>query len=307
MELISIFPLLQDVLGTILSKLPPKDIVRTSVLSNKWKHMWTVCPKLRFDGIAICGEDVTQNYSHKFVDNVNAVLKQYHGKVVEELDIKFDFDSTLGEHLDDWVNFALLSRAKNLALNLLPAKFGLRPDRYRFPFELFNGESVSRLQHLQLSFVSFEPPSQFSGFPNLKKLDLELVRATREDLQDMLSSCFNLEWLSIVRCHIDELKVVRPLPHLLYLHVAHCAIRRIEFNAMNLQTFVYRGTWIPFYLGHALALRNARLYYIGDITLDFALTSLPGLLPCVQNLTLHSFLPLKVCALKLLSLRYFSN
>lgn len=287
----------EDVVGTILSKLPPKEIVRTSVLSNNWKHIWTVCPKLRFDGNTMCTEDVTgtQHYTQKFIDNVNGVLKQYSGKVVEELGVKFEFDATLSEHLDDWVNFALSSRTKSLALDLLPAKFGLRPDRYRFPLELFDGESIFRLQQLQLSFVSLESPSNFCGFPNLKKLDLHVLRVTREDIQDMLSNCFNLEWLSIVRCHLDyaELKVVRPLPRLLYLHVAYCDISGIEFNAMILQTFVYCGRWIPFHLGHALAVKDARLYYSGKATLEFALNALPNLLPSVQNLILHSSLPLK--------------
>ncbi|PAN26563.1 hypothetical protein PAHAL_5G022200 [Panicum hallii] len=271
----------EDVLGTILSKLPQKEIVRTSV---KWKHIWKVCPKLRFDGSTM-----------KFIDIVNGVLKQYSGKVVEELDVKFEFDATLAEHLDDWVNFALSSRAKNLALDLLPAKFGLHPDRYRFPLELFDGGSIFRLQHLQLSFVSLESPSNFCGFPNLKKLDLHVLHVTRVDLQDMLSNCFNLEWLSIVRCHLDnaELKVVRPLPHLLYSHVAYCDINGIEFSVVNLQTFVYRGRWIPFHLGHALAVKDARVNFIGKMTLEFALNALPNLLPGVQNLILHSSLPLK--------------
>jgi len=85
-ELIVCSPSLQDVLGTILCKLPPKEIVRASVLSNEWKHICTVCPKLRFDGAAMCGQDVAgkQHYIQKFIDNVNGVLKQYHGKVVEE-------------------------------------------------------------------------------------------------------------------------------------------------------------------------------------------------------------------------------
>jgi hypothetical protein len=198
----------------------------------------------------MCGKDVagTQHHSQKFVDNVNAILKQYRGRVVQELDVKFEFDATLAEHLDDWVNFALSSRTKNLALDLLPAKFWLRPDRYRFPLELFDGESIFRLQHLQLSFVSFESPSNFCSFPYLKKLDLHVLLVTRADLQDMLSNCFNLEWLSIVRCHLDgaQLKVVRPLPRLLYLHVTYCDISGIEFIAVNLQTFVYRGRSIPF-------------------------------------------------------------
>ena len=119
----------------------------------------------------------------------------------------------------------------------------------------------------------------------------------------MLSNCFNLEWLSIVRCHLDgaQLKVVRPLPRLLYLHVTYCDISGIEFIAVNLQTFVYRGRSIPFHLGPALALKDASLDFIGKMTLEFALTSLPNLLPSVQNLILHSILSIKVRALKIIT------
>ncbi|KAL6853408.1 hypothetical protein ACP4OV_019437 [Aristida adscensionis] len=288
----------EDVLSSILSKLPPKEIVRTSVLSSKWKHIWTLCSKLRFDGVTMCGggSSGTKQYTQKFVDAVGAFLKQYSGRLVEELEVKFEFNGTLAEHLDGWVSLALSSRAKNLVFDLVPADWwGLSPARYRFPFEVFDGESISRLQHMQLSFVSFKLPPKFSGFPNLKKLDLHVLHVSQKDLQDLLSNCFNLEWLSIVRCHLnDELKVVHPLPRLLCLHVAHCNITKIEFNAMNLQTFAYSGPWLPIQLGHGLKLTDARLYFIEIISLECALPALSNLLPRVQNLTLRTYLSFEV-------------
>ncbi|KAL6853902.1 hypothetical protein ACP4OV_019931 [Aristida adscensionis] len=278
----------QDVLGTILSKLPQKEVVRISALSYRWKHTWTVCPKLRFDGAAMRSGDL-KPCSHQFVGDVDQVLKEYHGKVIEQLEVKFEFDKILAQHLDSWIKSALSSRAKSLALDLLPVKWGLRPDRYRFPFELFDDESMSRLQRVQLSFVSLRPPpSKFIGFPNLKKLDLHVLNVTRKDLQDMLSNSCNLEWLSIVRCHLgDELRVVRPLPRLLYLHVARCEISKIEFSAINLQTFVYEGMAVPIYLGHPAELKDATVNFSRRITLQFALTALPNLLPSVRSLILH--------------------
>jgi hypothetical protein len=120
------------------------------------------------------------------------------------------------------------------------------------------------------------------------------------------------EWLSIVRCHSDdaELKVPRPLLCLLHLHVAHCDISRIEFSAMNLQTFIYiQGALDSFSprTKQALALKDAKLYFIGKMCLEFALTSPPNLLPCVQNLIGHSSLSLAVCAFNSLYLMLFSN
>jgi hypothetical protein len=296
MKSIAYTPLLQDVLGVILSKLPTKEIVRTSVLSSEWKQIWTVCPKLRFDGGTVCCKDVgTQFSTQKFIENVNAVIRQYNGKLIEELEVKSEFDSKLAQHLYGWVSFALSSGAKSLALDLLPANFRLRSDLYRFPFELCDGESISRLQQMQLSFVSFD--TQLSGFPNLKKLDLHVVRATQIDIADMLANCISLEWLSMVICHLDdELTIVRPLPRLLYLHIAHCEqISKIEFSAMNLQTFVYTGRWIPIYLNHALELKDVSLYFMDNLTLEDALIALPSVLPKVRNLSLRTLMSLEVC------------
>ncbi|CAL4945574.1 unnamed protein product [Urochloa decumbens] len=302
----------EDVLGTILSKLPTKEIVRTSVLSSKWNQIWTVCPKLRFDGGTMCSKDVigTQFSTQKFIENVNGVIKQYNGKLVEELEVKFEFDSKLAEHLNGWVSFALSSRAKNLSLHLLPANFWLCLDRYRFPFELFDGGKISRLQQVQLSFVSLESLPQVSGFPNLKKLDLHVVRATQIGLPNMLANCTSLEWLSLVQCHLDdELTVACPLPRLLYLHIAYCGLSKIEFNAMNLQTFVYIGRWHPIYLDHALELKDASLYFMDKITLEDALVALPNVLPKVRNLRLRSLMSLETPGLlgkisKFLQLKY---
>ncbi|KAF8642091.1 hypothetical protein HU200_067347 [Digitaria exilis] len=302
----------EDVLGVILSKLPTKEIVRTSILSSKWKQIWTVCPKLRLDSGIMCCKYVTgtQLSMQKFIENVNAVIKQYNGKLVEELEVKFEFDSKLAEHLYGWISFALSSGAKNLALDLLPVDSRHRCDQYRFPFELFDGGSISRLQQMQLSFVSFESLPQFCGFPNLKKLDLHFVRANQIGLPNMLANCISLEWLSIVTCHLDgELTVVHPLPRLLYLRIAHCGLSKIEFSAMNLQTFVYTGAWLPIYLGHALELKDASLRFIGKVTLEDALVALPNMLPKVRNLTLRCFISLETPVLlgnclKFLQLKY---
>uniref|UniRef100_A0A453MUI2 F-box domain-containing protein n=1 Tax=Aegilops tauschii subsp. strangulata TaxID=200361 RepID=A0A453MUI2_AEGTS len=38
---------LKDVLCTILSKLPAKEVVWTSALASEWESLWTTCPRLR--------------------------------------------------------------------------------------------------------------------------------------------------------------------------------------------------------------------------------------------------------------------
>lgn len=51
----------------------------------------------------------------KFISDVNAVVRNCHGKVVEEFNVKFEFDSMLGAHLNNWVDFVVSSQTKNIA------------------------------------------------------------------------------------------------------------------------------------------------------------------------------------------------
>ncbi|CAN6202222.1 unnamed protein product [Urochloa humidicola] len=289
----------EDVLEMVFSKLQFNEVVRTSVLSSKWRHMWTVSSKLSLNCMTICGRRQyfcnKQKFTQEFIDGVSTVLQQLCGKVVEEIEVKFEFDSMLVDHLNNWIDFAVSSCVKNLALDLAPAEFMGVKDRYSFPIELFDSASISRIQHIQLSCISLKPCSPFRGFPNLKKLDLHLFDVSGMDLDEMLSGCANLEWLSLIRCRLDDvLKVKRPLPRLLYLRVAHCIITKVELRADNLKTFVYHGTQLPIYLGQVNQLETAELRMYG-ITLKYVLTVLPDVLLGVQNITLRtSYLPLEM-------------
>ncbi|XP_020188692.1 F-box/FBD/LRR-repeat protein At1g13570 [Aegilops tauschii subsp. strangulata] len=282
----------EDVLCTILSKLPAKEAVRTSVLSSDWRCTWTACPRLSFGA-----DDISKNVKGKpqrtqmFIDHVNAVLTKHSGRALDQLEIKFIFETKLVDYLNNWIRFAMSAHTKSLAFDLAPpSNFPEYGDHYRFPFEQFtDNKSVSCLACLQLSFVRFEPPpTSFIGFPNLRKLHLHVVKTTRQDLESVLCSCVNLEWLSLLRCHLkDEMKVVRrPLSHLRYLHVVYCDITKIEFDAPNLSTFVYDGPYRPITLHHATKLENVRFWFRGAV-FQHATASLLNGLPDVQNLTLQ--------------------
>jgi len=78
--------LYQDIQCTILSKLPLKELFRTSILSSEWRYLWVHCPKLCFNGAEVSGRNGCMT---KFINNVNTVLHRCHGEVVEELKVKF--------------------------------------------------------------------------------------------------------------------------------------------------------------------------------------------------------------------------
>ncbi|RCV30758.1 hypothetical protein SETIT_6G120900v2 [Setaria italica] len=280
-----------DVLYKIVSKLPPKEFARTSVLSSSWRCMWSECPRLTFDAVVMCKCKRVDLHQHteRFIHEVNAVLHKYHGRVVETLEIRIDYVDSLVHHLNNWIDFAVSSRTKNITLDLKPKRFWEFNDPYVFPFKLFENGIISCLQHIQLSFVSLKPPSQFSGFPNLRKLHIQVLYASKKDLEHVLSHCCKLEWLHIDRCDLNaELTVDTPLSHLLYLYVEHCKLTKIKFHAVNLAAFKYEGDFIPVDLSHSSKLQNAYIK-LSEAVLQHALLSLLKGLPYVQNLTLRIF------------------
>lgn len=257
--------------------------------------MRSACPGLTFDTASICRcerEDLGRGHAQNFIREVNSVLQKHRGKeVVETLQIQIDFlDSVLlARHIDSWVDFAVSSRTKNLTLDLKPKMFWQFEDRYVFPFQLLDSASASRLQHMQLSFVSLNPPPDFKGFPNLRKLHLQIVHFNSKDLEHVLSHCYILEWLRIDRCNLyEELKVDSPLSRLHYLRVEWCKLTKINFNAVNLATFEYEGSFVPIDLVRSFKLTRAYVEFCTAPCFQYVLASLLNGLPSVQNLTMKN-------------------
>ncbi|KAM0871768.1 hypothetical protein ACQ4PT_039167 [Festuca glaucescens] len=285
----------QDLLCTIVSKLPAKDISRATVLSSNWRYICGICCyKLCFTGATGCCRDTLERKEylqciHKFINNVNTAVQKCHAKLVEEFNVRFEFDAMLVDHLNNWVKFAVSSQAKSIAFYLRPINMRRTDvDRYLFPFHLLDsGSNMSHLQCIQLSFVSFRPPSEFRGFPSLRKLDLQFVDITIKDLEVILSNCYNLGWLSLVRCFLNgELKLGRPLSHLRHLTVVYCKVTRIELHVTKLVTFVYDGPIVPIVITQHSKLENAHIQFF-KATYQDAVSALLNGIPTMQNLTLQ--------------------
>ncbi|XBI41411.1 hypothetical protein VPH35_125879 [Triticum aestivum] len=98
----------EDVMCIILSNLPAKEAVRSSVLSSEWRSIWTTCPKLSFNGKDHVPRHGGKQHAQMFIDHINAVLKRHHSKVVDNLEIKFVFESKLVYHLNSWIRFPII-------------------------------------------------------------------------------------------------------------------------------------------------------------------------------------------------------
>lgn len=77
---------------------------------------------------------------------------------------------------------------------------------------------------------------------------------------------------------------------------------------MKLKTFVWGGSLYSIDLSQSLELKDAHFHVYGSTTLEYALVTLPTVLPSVENLTLRAIAPLKTALLenscKLTHLKY---
>ncbi|EOA26149.1 hypothetical protein CARUB_v10019585mg [Capsella rubella] len=175
----------EDLLLHILSKLPTKDVIATSVLSKQWRFLWTVVPRLEF-----------VSPSKNFAQNVGRCLLSHKAPVLESLHMMVE-DTCDEQYIGDigaWVGIAFAHHVREFVLDVL-LYYG---QKVQFLSSLFCCDTLETLKlknwiHLDVSF----PVSMKS----LKTLHLESVTyKDDESICNLLSGCPNLEDLLVHRC-----------------------------------------------------------------------------------------------------------
>ena len=115
----------ESLLCHILSFLPTKESVATSILSTRWKLLWTLVPKLDLDSDTIntselsaaAADDDDDEREIMFAHIVSSVLAQQECGELQtfRLQWKFGWD---GSHLDAWLGTAAARKVKELDLGI---------------------------------------------------------------------------------------------------------------------------------------------------------------------------------------------
>ncbi|XP_010495048.2 PREDICTED: F-box/LRR-repeat protein 25-like [Camelina sativa] len=177
----SISSLPEDILHRILSLVPTNIAIRTSVLSKRWRHVWSKSPYLCFDQLRISPASINETLNNYSATNITS----FH-LVTSLLKNRIHF-------VDRWIEFAISHGAVNLTLEFRDSRVG----DYKFPEFFYTNSSVQQL----LIIINSGPvgliPSCNVSWTSLKYLSLSSCRLSDETFPKILSGCPVLESLRL--------------------------------------------------------------------------------------------------------------
>ncbi|KAM0052491.1 putative F-box domain, FBD domain, F-box-like domain superfamily protein [Helianthus debilis subsp. tardiflorus] len=173
---------------SILERLPIQDVIRTSILSKKWRYKWTTIRAVVFD------EQISKKLAkngafgrHGFIRVINQVLLLHKGSIHKfYLYIPNMFLDSFQE-VDQWMLFVSTKGVEDLTV-------ANSNQLYQLPSCVF---SCLKLRKLQLTICIFKPPLLFEGFLYLERLALKNIDFTT----DLGGTVINLPQLKGLTMH----------------------------------------------------------------------------------------------------------
>lgn len=135
----------QDILGSILSRLTFRESSQMGLVSHTWRRLWrSCCRKLVFTSATMFqpGNRSIKHTRTNFAMRVNSFLRQLHTHpTLNKFVIKFGLRRKHTRHVNRWIRFCSVSRARHITINFTPGvkDFFMGPanSKYIFPPERF--------------------------------------------------------------------------------------------------------------------------------------------------------------------------
>ncbi|KAI3454363.1 hypothetical protein Pfo_011026 [Paulownia fortunei] len=256
---ISMLP--DELLVFILSFLPLKEATATSILSCRWRYLWTFMPILDFDGtesllkveLAKTGRQALLDKERwKYVRWVNHVLSLHNNSTIEELRVLFTLAKTHKRSIEKWLRYALARKVQRLELNLTDdgsMRSRKYDEYYTFPYKLLRTDKGSFSNRSQPTSWSMRQSNSID-FKYLKRISMNYVNVNGEALEFFLCNCPLLEHLSVSQSReLLSVKISGPFHSLKRLKISLCPnLKSVEIRDANLVYLKYNGSRIHFHL-----------------------------------------------------------
>ncbi|KAK2994932.1 hypothetical protein RJ640_004486 [Escallonia rubra] len=199
----------EAVLGHILSLLPTKDAVRTSLLSKRWKYKWTLVTNLDFSDSLLYSGTKRKSRKMSFIEFVEKVLLLLGRSTIQKFFLSWskDYDAS---RIQTWISSVIRRNVQCIKISC----DGLCMENFVFPDLIYNQDSVAELK-LRTRSCTFRLPHSVH-FSSLIILDLRLVTFHNEshaELEELhitlpalnLLTLDKCKWLNTKTVHIDAL------------------------------------------------------------------------------------------------------
>ncbi|OMO76510.1 hypothetical protein CCACVL1_15609 [Corchorus capsularis] len=187
-----------SIIHHFLSLLPMKDVLKTGVLSKRWKDIWTSVPTIDISYTGEC------ECFKRFFQLINRTLILYSSEKIKKFSLSFDYSHAtedMGEpeldvNIASLLRFATIRNVEELNL-LLRVEFDDEGDyRYVMPHFLYQNSSLTKLHS---SFCYYEPKASVS-WTSLKVLTISVTKFEKGILQKLLLGSPLLECLELLYC-----------------------------------------------------------------------------------------------------------
>ncbi|XP_020206135.1 F-box/FBD/LRR-repeat protein At1g13570 isoform X2 [Cajanus cajan] len=199
----------RNVIDNILRYLSIDDLVKTSILSRKWRYMWASVPQLEFDNDFFLTCECVEGIESSSI--ITEILLLHSGPL-HKFTVHFsseDFISVENVCINKWILFLSRKGVKVLELENLQEK------PYQIPSHIF---SCHDLTHIHLSNFELPPVLNFCGFKSLVDLHLFDIIFKSGVLESLVSGCPILVKLTVSYCSGYE-RIYVSSPALKSLHI----------------------------------------------------------------------------------------